>query len=226
MKKPKAAKKATAAPAKKIVETPKQGGIDWAENVWKVSWTYIRTVVDTVHEPFIILNQDLCVMAANEMFYKTFQVSVKDTENKKLYDLGDGQWDIPALRKLLEDILPKDTFFRGFEVDHEFSGVGRKIMLLNARRIYQEEESDLKMLKPIILLAIEDITEITNIAKTLAGKTKEYESIMIGRTEELETSITELAGLNKTVTGFNKTIAELTSLIESLKNDVSALKKK
>src|ERR1041385_8179391 len=70
-------------------------------------WTYIKTVVDVVRQPILILDKNLRVLAANESFYQTFQVESKNTEKKVIYDLGNGQWDIPALRKLLEDILPR-----------------------------------------------------------------------------------------------------------------------
>jgi PAS domain-containing protein len=201
-------------------------GSNWAESVWKASWTYIRTVVDTVREPFVILDKDLRVIAANETFYRTFRAPVEDTEGKLFYQLGDGQWNIPALRKLLEDILPKDTFFRGFEVNHEFPGIGHKIMLLNARHIHQSKEQEGILPGPIILLAIEDITEITTIAKKLAERTRQYEEKMIGRTEELELRIGELAILNKTVTSFNATIVELISVIERLEGEIFVLKKR
>ena len=80
-------------------------GTELAERVWKASWAYIRTMVDTVREPFVILNQDFRVIAANETFYRTFRVEIADTENKLIFDLGDGQWNIPALRNLLIDIF-------------------------------------------------------------------------------------------------------------------------
>lgn len=99
---------------------------DFVNLFWEKSWTYIKTVVDVVHEPVLILNAELCVMSANESFYKMFQVEEKDTENKLVYELGNGQWDIPALKKLLEDILPKNTFFKGFEVSHEFPFIGKR----------------------------------------------------------------------------------------------------
>jgi hypothetical protein len=214
----------------KKIEKPKKGkitdelsGTNWAEKVWGTSWTYIRTVVDTAREPFIILDHNLRVIAANEKFYETFKFNVKDTEDKLVYDLGDGQWNISTLRKLLEDILPKDTFFRGFEVDNEFQKIGRKVMLLNARRVYQEVS---KGTEPIILLAIEDITDITVIAEKLANKTKEYETKMIERSEELELRISELSYLNKTVVGFNSSIAELASVVDSLRANIVALKEK
>ena len=85
-------------------------GADFVKRVWEESWTYIKTVVDIVREPVLILDKDLRVMAANESFYRTFQVELKDTEKQIVYKLGNGQWDIPALKKLLEDILPKNTF--------------------------------------------------------------------------------------------------------------------
>jgi len=201
------------------------GNTQWAESVWKDSWTYIRTVVDTVREPFLILDKDLRVIAANETFYRTFMVSLKDTENKLLYEIGDGQWDIPSLKKLLENILPKDTFFRGLQVDHEFPNIGRKTMLLNARPVYQDKNGTNSNLEPIIFLAIEDITEFTSIVERLASKTSEHETKMIERTEELESKIAELTSLNKTVSGLSGTVAELRDVIRSLKNDIASLHK-
>jgi two-component system CheB/CheR fusion protein len=138
------------------------------EKVWEKSWTYIRTVVDVVHEPILILDKDLRIMTANEPFYRMFQVEKKDTEGKIVYQLGNGQWDIPDLKKLLEDILPKNTFFKAFEVTHQFPVIGKKVMLLNARQIHVQDESGLDTFPPIILLAIEDITGIVSVAEKLA----------------------------------------------------------
>jgi len=111
-------------------------GKDFFEHLWEQSWTYIKTVVDVVREPILILDNKLRVMAANESFYRTFQVSAKDTEERIIYELGNGQWNIPGLRKLLEDILPKNSFFKEFEVTHIFPVIGRKVMILNARQIH------------------------------------------------------------------------------------------
>src|SRR5688572_10213267 len=108
------------------------GEID-ADELWKVAWTYIQTVVDTLREPFLILDEDLIVLSANRTFYNFFQVTKEETEGKRVYDLGNGQWSAPKLRILLEDILPKNTFFEDFKVDHEFPRIGHKIMILNAR---------------------------------------------------------------------------------------------
>ncbi len=166
-------------------------GIDFAERLWAESWTYIKTVVDTVREPFLILNKDLCVMAANDSFYRTFQVEEKDTENKFVYELGNGQWDIPQLRKLLEDILPKNTFFKGFEITHDFPLIGRKVMILNARQIFRVGKGS-TMFPPIILLAMEDVTEMMGVAEMLAAHTNQFELKIAEKTERMETHIHEL----------------------------------
>jgi nitrogen-specific signal transduction histidine kinase len=178
------------------METNKKGarralgsvGSDFVERFWEESWTYIKTVVDVVREPVLILDKDLRVMAANESFYRAFQVEQKDTEKKVIYELGNGQWNIPALRKLLEDILPKNTFFKGFEVTHEFPSIGRKVMILNARQIHSKE----KAFQPIILLAIEDITEMMVVAETLASHTNQLETKLTERAHNLEAHIGRL----------------------------------
>ena len=139
-----------------------------ADLVWRVAWTYIRTVIDTAHEPFLVLDENLRVLSANRKFYRFFRVTKKDTEHKLVYQLGDGQWNIPALRKLLEKILPKDTFFIEYQVDHVFRDIGKKIMLLNARRVYTAQSRI-----PIILLAMEDITQ----RKELESRVKELERL-------------------------------------------------
>jgi len=101
------------------------------------------------------LDNELQVISANMAFYKTFQVSKEETEKKLIYNIGSHQWDIPGLRKLLEEIIPRDSKLNDFEVEYEFPRIGyRKKMMLNAHRIYQEGRG-----KEMILLAIEDITE-------------------------------------------------------------------
>ena len=137
-----------------------QVGEEFFAEFWEESWTYIKTVVDVLREPVLILDKNLCVLAANEPFYRLFQVEQKDTEGQVVYKLGNGQWDIPALRKLLEDILPKNTFFRGFEVDHEFPYIGHRTIVLNARHISSKNRAPSERLPAIIMLAMEDVTEI------------------------------------------------------------------
>jgi two-component system CheB/CheR fusion protein len=110
-------------------------------------------IIATVREPLIILDTNFKVITANPSFYQTFRVTTEQTENHILYELGNGQWDIPELRRLLEEILPQNSVFNDFAVEHEFPSIGRKKMLLNARKIVQQEPND-----QLILFAIEDTT--------------------------------------------------------------------
>src|SRR5690606_28460380 len=111
---------------------------------------FAEMIVDTVREGLLVLDFDLRVRAANESFYRMFDVQPEETIGSLVYDLGNGQWDLPDLRRLLEQILPRNEVFNGFEVDHAFEGIGRRVMVLNARRLNDHR---------LILLAIEDVTE-------------------------------------------------------------------
>src|SRR5919199_4057043 len=106
-------------------------------------------VIETIRDPLLILAPDLRVQAANPAFYQLFQVSPAATVGQCIYDLGNGQWAIPELRTLLEEILPRNTLFNDYEVSHTFTQLGPRTMLLNARRVDHLQ---------LILLAIEDIT--------------------------------------------------------------------
>ena len=125
-----------------------------AERAVSDALDYANNIVETIREPMLVLDGQLRVRTANRSFYRAFQVGPEETEGRLLYDLGDGQWNIPALRKLLEEILPQNTSFDDFEVTHEFVSIGRRVMLLNARRIKREGNQT-----RLILLAVEDITE-------------------------------------------------------------------
>lgn len=182
-------KKSTLTKDTKDNSTP---GVDFFEQLWKGSWTYIKTVVDIVREPVIILDKNLCVLAANESFYRTFQVEMTDTENTLVYKLGNGQWDIPDLRRLLEDILPKNSFFKGFKVTHNFPSIGRKVMILNARQIYYQGDAGANKIPPIILLAMEDVTELMDIAGSFTGHANKLEAKYAGRADTMETLIKKL----------------------------------
>jgi PAS domain S-box-containing protein len=114
--------------------------------------TYAQNIVDTVREPLLILDTTLRVRSGNRAFYQTFQVSLEETENRLIYELGNGQWDIPDLRTLLEDIVPKSSVFNDFELEHTFPIIGRRVMLLNARRLEAGHHGEL------LVLAMEDVT--------------------------------------------------------------------
>lgn len=114
---------------------------------------FSRSILDTVREPLLVLDRELRVVFASRIFYHVFNLAPAETEGRLVYELGEGEWDIAELRELLNEILPQNTSFDDFEVDYEFPGLGRRVMLLNARRIYDEEKRT-----QLILLAIEDIT--------------------------------------------------------------------
>jgi len=164
-------------------------GAEFFVEFWEESWTYIKTVVDVLREPVILLDDHCVVLAANEAFYKLFEAKQKDTEGKVIYELGNGQWDIPALRKLLIDILPKDTYFKGFEVEHEFPTIGHRTIILNARRIHTLDKKTAKLFPPIIMIAMEDVSEIMSIAGRLAQYTNHLEKTLTTRTQKLEIKI-------------------------------------
>ncbi|MBI9091847.1 MAG: PAS domain-containing protein [Desulfobacterium sp.] len=115
---------------------------------------FADSVINTVREPLISLDQDLRVVTVSRSFYNFFKVKPEETVGQLIYDLGNKQWNIPKLRELLEKILPQKTTFDNYEVEHDFTTIGRRTMLLNARQINRGISKE-----QIILLAIEDITE-------------------------------------------------------------------
>jgi len=119
------------------------------------STAYAESIISTIREALIVLDADMKVVSANRSFYEMFQATPGETKGRNLYALGGNQWDIPELRHLLEEILPRETQFEGFIIDHTFRGVGRRTMRLNARQLRTPDAS-----KKMILLAIEDITGV------------------------------------------------------------------
>jgi two-component system CheB/CheR fusion protein len=119
-------------------------------NALKKQLLYYREITETVREPFIILDNNLRVVTANLAFYRKFKVVKKDTEGKRIYDLGNSQWDSSELRELLENILPAHRILSNYVVRHTFPKIGPKIILLNARQVDR---------KQLILLAMEDVTD-------------------------------------------------------------------
>ena len=134
---------------------------------------YAESIVSTVREPLIVLDADMRVVTASRAFYMAYQVTQEETEGQVLYDLGNRQWDIPALRELLEQILPADTILDDFELEHEFETIGQRTMLLNARRIHREAD-DAQM----VLLAIEDVTERRKLEDAVQHAREYAESIV------------------------------------------------
>ncbi len=134
--------------------------------------TLAQAIVNTIPEPFLVLDDQLRVLAASRSFYSTFKVDPEQTQGCLLYALGDGQWDIPALRLLLETIIPERASMDGFEVEHDFPGLGRRTMLLNARKVIYDDS-----VSATILLAFMDIT----VRRTIERE----KEVLLQQTEEL-----------------------------------------
>ena len=115
---------------------------------------YFESIVQTVREPLVVLDSDLRIASANMAFYRAFGIEDKQIERKLIYEINDRQWDIPDLRKLLEDILPSQSVMTDFRVENDFPRIGRRVFLLNARLMQPQEHAG-----GMILLAFEDITE-------------------------------------------------------------------
>ena len=147
----------------------------------------LDAIVETLREPLLVLDGDLRVQKANHAFYETFHVPPQETLGRHLYDLGNGEWNIPALRRLLERVLPDVRSLRDFEVTHDFSGIGEKTMLLNARRLTQGEHRN-----EMILLAIEDITERQLSQKNLVEADARKNNFLATLAHELRNPLTPI----------------------------------
>jgi two-component system CheB/CheR fusion protein len=156
-----------------------------------VALHYMKTLVEVARESFLILDSSLKVISANPIFYKTFRVTPKETENKFLYKLGNGQWDIPNLKRLMD-----------------FEKIGQKTMLLNARQIDSIQ---------LIILAIEDISGRKKLEQKLADYTKKLEVKIQKRTAELANKLKELEAINKTMVGRELKMVELKKEIQDSK---------
>lgn len=133
---------------------------------------YAESIINTVREPLVILDKNLRVISASHSFYEFFKVKPEETVKQLIYDLGNRQWDIPRLRELLENILPRKTVFEDYEVEHEFATIGKRVMRLNARQVERKNGKE-----RIILLAIEDITERQRLKDLLTESEERYRRI-------------------------------------------------
>ena len=153
-----------------------------ADRAVREALQYAEALVDTVREPLVVLDGDLRIHSANRSFYQVFKVKPEETLGEFIFDLGNRQWDIPKLRELLEEILPQNTKFNGFEVEHDFESIGKKVMLLNARRIARESEGT-----QLILLAIEDTTD--------RKQAQEQQETLIKELQDANAKVRMLGGL-------------------------------
>ena len=136
------------------------------------AWALAQGIVDTVREPVLVLDNELRVIAASRSFYSAFKVEPIDTQGRLLYALGDGQWDIPKLRVLLEKIIPEKGVMEGYEVEHEFPGLGHRTMRLNARQVFYEGGANIT-----ILLGIEDVTAQRVLEREKDGLLLQFEEL-------------------------------------------------
>jgi chemotaxis protein methyltransferase CheR len=186
-----------------------------ADELWNVAWTYIKTVVDTVREPFLALDEELRVLSANKTFYLTFLTDPQKTEGELVYRLGNNQWDIPKLRILLEDILPKNSYFEDFKVTHNFLKIGYRVMILNARRVYTTGIS-----KPIILLAMEDITKQVKLEDQIKEYSKMLTLAVAKRTAVLEKRVKHLEKSNELAKNHTNKLSDLKKQLDKLKTSL------
>lgn len=176
-----------------------------AEVVVEEARRYAESILETVREPLLVLDAGLKIISANRNFYTTFKVTPGETIGSLIYDLGNKQWDIPDLRKLLEEVLPEKQAFDDFEVDHIFQDIGHKIMLLNACRILRKD-----IRANLILLAIEDVTERKRLENSLIDSELQYRRLFetasdgIVLLEKSEGKITHANPATEKMLGYNQ----------------------
>jgi two-component system CheB/CheR fusion protein len=162
-----------------------------------LSRLYSESIVTTIREPLIILNKNLQVISANRSYYNKFQTTEEETVGKLLFELGNKQWNIPRLRKMLDKMLPDKTSIVDFEIVKKFSDSRERILLINATQIFKENAQEQS-----ILIAIEDITEKRKTDKALQSFSEELEKQILDRTYSLHEAITELQHSNKNLEQF------------------------
>lgn len=138
------------------------------DKIWNESWVYVRTIIDVTKQPALVLDKNFTILAATESFYNLFQTNKENTIDKKLSELGNGQWDISELKTKLGKILTADSFFSGFEVTQDFPTIGVKVSMLTARQINYQTDLATNVYLPFILLTFDDVTEIMSVADSLA----------------------------------------------------------
>jgi two-component system CheB/CheR fusion protein len=177
-----------------------------SEKAVQAARDYAESIVETLHEPLLVMTPDQRVQSANPVFYREFEVDPEATIGRRIYELGNGQWDIPALRTLLEQVLPDDEVFNNYEVRHRFEGIGERIMLVNARRLEHAQ---------LILLGIRDITD-----KRRAEERLEQETRALARLNELSDRLWQAPGLRE---GLDEMLEGTISLMDADRGTIQLL---
>jgi len=147
-------------------------------------------VVETIREGLLVLEPDLTIRFANRSFCQTFAVTPENTVGRKLHELGNGQWDIPKLRTALETIISGRKTIEAFEVDHFFPSIGRRVMVLNARKVYRPGNKIQQ-----VLLAIEDVTERVRLEREHAVAHERIGMLMQELTHRVKNSLQAIASM-------------------------------
>src|SRR4029077_16276599 len=132
-----------------------------------------QAIVDTIRDPLLVLDQNLRVVTANRAFYQAFRMNLQGIHGRPVYGLGDGQWDIPELRLLLEGVAPQHAVMEAYEVERDFPIIGRRSMLLNARELFFQKNS-----RKLILLTIEDVTDRRTAEREITNLLQQKETLL------------------------------------------------
>jgi chemotaxis protein methyltransferase CheR len=149
-----------------------------------------QAIVDTIRDPLLVLDQDLRVVTANRAFYQAFRMNRQDIHGRPVYGLGDGQWDIPELRLLLEGVAPQHAVMEAYEVERDFPIIGRRSMLLNARELFFQKTS-----RKLILLAIEDVTDRRAAEREIVNLLQQQETLLQETQHRVANSLQIIAGI-------------------------------
>jgi two-component sensor histidine kinase len=149
-----------------------------------------QAIVDTIRDPLLVLDQDLRVVSASRAFYQAFRMKLQDVHGRPVYGLGNGQWDIPELRLLLEGVAPQHAAMEAFEVERDFPVIGRRAMLLNAREVFFQKSS-----RKLILLAIEDVTDRRAAEREIANLLQQKETLLQEMQHRIANSLQIIASI-------------------------------
>ncbi len=190
-----------------------------------VAYNYADAIVQTAPVPLLVLDENLCVMTANQAFLKHFQVTKTETEKQKIYEIGNGQWNVPKMRELLEKILPKNDLMENFIIDHNFPKLGRRVIRLSGRRLAQQTK-----MEPRILLAIQDVSEekhseeLSRAAKDFAETASQAKSdFLANMSHEIRTPLGAILGYSELLANPNQTSSETLHSATRIRKNVEQL---